>query len=244
MTIGILQADHVRPDLLPIAGEYPGMVQALLKTADPDLGYRVFKAVDGEFPASPAECDGYIVTGGQASAYDPDPWIGKLLSFVRQCHKSKKKLMGVCLGHQVIALALGGTVEEATQGWGMGVKSVIVEKQLPWMVPARTRVSYLFTHKDQVIDLPPHAVRIGTNSHCPNNMFILGDHLLAMQGHPEFNHAYARALIEVRREILDDTSYREAINSLSQPTDNPVFAEWMVRFLKHSPRSRARRSRS
>jgi len=235
VTIGILQADHVRPDLLPIAGEYPDMVQALLKTADPDLDYRVFKAVDGEFPASPAECDGYVVTGGNASAYDPDPWIEKLLSFVRQCHGSRKKLIGICLGHQAIALALGGVVRKATQGWGMGVKSVTVEKQLPWMVPARTRVSFLFTHKDQVTDLPPGAVRIGTNEHCPNNMFVLGDHLLAMQGHPEFNHAYTKGLIEARREMLGEKCYREAINSLSQPTDDPVFADWMARFLKYGP---------
>ncbi len=233
MKIGILQADHVRPDLLPIAGEYPDMVQALLKTVDPNLGYHVFKAVDGEFPASPAECDAYIVTGGNASAYDPDPWIAELLSFVRQCHKSRKKLLGICLGHQVIARALGGVVQKATQGWGAGVKSVTMERWFPWMVPARTRVSVLFTHQDQVMELPPGAVRIGTGDHCPNNMFVLGDHVLAMQGHPEFDHAYARALIEARREMLGEACYEKAINSLSHPTDTPVLAEWIVRFLRY-----------
>ena len=114
----------------------------------------------------------------------------------------------------------------------MGVKSVTMETQLPWMVPAKTRVSFLFTHKDQVMDLPRGAVRIGTNRHCPNNLFVLGDHVLAMQGHPEFNHAYARALIEARREMLGETCYRQAIDSLSLPTDTLVLAEWMVRFLR------------
>ena len=141
--------------------------------------------------------------------------------------------MGICLGHQAIALALGGTVQKAAQGWGAGVKSVTIEESLPWMVPAKTRVSFLFTHQDQVTDLPPGAVRIGTGEHCPNNMFVLGDHVLAMQGHPEFNHEYARALIEARRDLLGETCYQKAINSLSHPTDAPVLAEWIIRFLRY-----------
>jgi len=61
---------------------------------------------------------GFVITGSHNSAYDSDPWIAKLLQWIRDFHRYSKqhpeanlKLFGSCFGCQLIGEALGGHVE-------------------------------------------------------------------------------------------------------------------------------------
>ncbi len=45
-------------------------------------------------------------------------------------------------------------------------------------------------------------------------MFLQGDHIVAIQGHPEFSVEYNRALIERRRDLLPDDRYQRSLSSL------------------------------
>jgi len=88
------------------------------------LGDRVtlrhYLLVDGEFPESATECDGWITTGSSKSVYDDIPWIQRFAGLTREIVAAGVPLFGVCFGHQMIALALGGKVENAAAGWGSG----------------------------------------------------------------------------------------------------------------------------
>ena len=75
MLIGILVTGTVNAALVPRYGEYPPMFEALLSPADPGLSYRTYAALDGALPASPAECDAWLVTGSKHGVYDDLPWI-------------------------------------------------------------------------------------------------------------------------------------------------------------------------
>ena len=63
MLIGILQTGQAPDILAPVSGDYPDMFQKLL--ADQGLSFRTYRVLDMEFPASVAECDGWLITGSR-----------------------------------------------------------------------------------------------------------------------------------------------------------------------------------
>ena len=133
--IGILRADDVSPELASEYGEYPEMVENLLVSANlargadaKSLEFTSYPVNRQQYPSHIDEVDGYIITGSKSSVYDNEPWIAELHRFIRALHNSNKKTVGICFGHQIIASALGGKVEKATAGWGVGVKATHLSK--------------------------------------------------------------------------------------------------------------------
>jgi GMP synthase-like glutamine amidotransferase len=120
MHIGILKTDAVRPEWVDEFGEYPDMFQRLVLAANSDVSFSVWDVEEGVRP-TPAEIDavdGFIITGSKSSAYDDKEWIRDLERLVQELHARRKKMVGICFGHQVIARALGGTGGKIRQGMG------------------------------------------------------------------------------------------------------------------------------
>jgi GMP synthase-like glutamine amidotransferase len=157
--------------------------------------FSVFDVVRDEYPESLDACDGYLTTGSAASVYDDEVWLGRLMDFVRKLHSERRAFVGICFGHQLIAEALGGKVGPSPRGWGVGSKSVLIDKALDWMIPEAESIRLLLSHQDQIEELPPGAVVIGGNGHCPYSIITAGETFLGIQGHPEFTPEYARALM-------------------------------------------------
>lgn len=233
MHIGILQCDSVDSNLQPQFNDYPDMFQRLL-TSDPvrpQPTFRVYDLTAGQFPQSVAECDAWLITGSKWSVNDRDDWISRAHEFVRQLHAQRRPTVGICFGHQLISRALGGTVEKAAVGWGVGVHTVNVDQQRPWMTPQHDALSLLVSHQDQVIEPPAGAVQLAGHAFCPHGMLEIDGHMLTMQGHPEFPKGYARAVMDKRRDTLGESVYQEGIASLEQSIDPDVVARWVRNFL-------------
>ncbi len=239
MRIGILQADSVLEQFQPVHGNYPEMIQDILGRAaralDVDLAFEIYDVEHGVYPDTIDACDGYVITGSRKSVYDDEPWIKSLISFVQRLHEDRKKVIGLCFGHQLIAEALGGKTMGAQAGWGVGVhNSQLVEH--PWFVDDEAdHYTLIVSHKDQVVSLPVDSTLLASSEFCPNSMFTVGDHMLAMQGHPEFNKAYSRDLMDMREEILGEQTYQKGVASLAGALMRDDVARWIVRFLKGNP---------
>jgi len=234
MRIGILQCDSVREDLQPTFGNYPDMFRRLLTRVDPDLGFRVYDLTQGEAPGALDECDAWLITGSKWSVYDEDPWIADAHELAGRLHEERRPMIGICFGHQLIARALGGRVEKASVGWGVGVHTARILERRDWMEPTRRTLSLLVSHQDQVTVLPPGAELLARHEFCPHDMMQIGDHVLTFQGHPEFVKAYSRQTIQDRRERLGEETYREGLASLSSPTEEDVAASWILGFVQRA----------
>ncbi|MEH8117082.1 glutamine amidotransferase [Aeromonas allosaccharophila] len=232
MRLGILDCDRLDPDLADRFGPvYSEMFIRGFAALAPELEFRVWSALDGELPEDLHECDAWLITGSRHDAYSDIPWIQALRAWIRQAHDADVKLAGVCFGHQVIAQALGGEVVKSTKGWGLGVSVHLMLADEPWMAPARDQIRILASHQDQVALLPPGATRLAGNDFCPNFMFLQGDHIVAIQGHPEFSVEYNRALIERRRGLLPDERYQSSLSSLEGEVDSATMMQWLLQFL-------------
>jgi len=233
MKIGILQCDSVRSQFQGQFGDYPEMITSLFYPLAPAFSYEVYDVVAGHYPASLDECDAYITTGSKASVYGGEAWIGALQTFIIRLRQAEIKLIAICFGHQLVAQAFGGKVSQSDKGWGVGVQAMNVTTTVPWMeaLPIGGACQVLVSHQDQVLELPPEAELIAGSDFCPHAMFLLGETVFTIQGHPEFSKPYAEALMGFRRELLGASVYATGIDSLQLRTDEQLIAQWMISFL-------------
>lgn len=226
MRIGLLECDHVSARFRSITGDYAEMFAALL----PGVELVPYDVIGGQQPGSPTECDGWLATGSRHSVYEDLEWISDTAAFVRTVATAGVPFVGVCFGHQLLAHALGGTVEKAASGWGAGIRRLDVVQTEPWMQPVQENCHLHFMHQDQVTRAPDGAVVLACADHCEVAMFRVGA-MLGVQAHPEFTVAYAEALLTDRTERIGGERVGEALASLTVPTDEAVVARWVASFL-------------
>ena len=227
MRLGLLVCDHVRPEFLHISGDYPDMFRRLF-ARHPEVEIVVYDVIGGEMPAGPGECDAWITTGSRHSVNDEEQWIRHLEQFVREVAKERIPFVGVCFGHQLIAKALGGTVVMSDRGWGVGMKEVEVKDN----IGLGTSYRILNSHQDQIEELPPGAEIVGWNEHCPVSMIGVGENMIGIQGHPEFEPAYSEALMESRRgNLIPEATVDDGLASLDGSTDGDRLVDWILRRL-------------
>jgi GMP synthase-like glutamine amidotransferase len=229
MKLGILKTG-APPRGLDGFGSYPQMFQRLLGEAAYD--YAVFAADEGDLPATPAACDAYIVTGSACGAYEPIPWIADLKGFLNAA-RGKAALVGVCFGHQLMAEAFGGKVEKSPKGWGIGEHVYQVLSRRPWMDEA-AQIRLPASHQDQVVVPPPGAEVIAGSDFTPFGALAWRDQpAISIQLHPEFEPAYAVALIENRRgSRFTEAEADQAVASYRAPDDRARVGGWIRDFLK------------
>lgn len=235
MRIGILETDTVDKNIREQQGSYADMFQRLFLSIDNNIEFRVYQVIEGEYPENINECSAYLITGSQSSAYENILWIDQLCQYIVQLNKYKIKLIGICFGHQVIAQALGGRVEKSEKGWGVGKTICDVWLIKPWMrVPGEDvadQFSLLVTHQDQVTGLPDGAECIAGNDFCEIASFQIAEHILSFQGHPEFSVDYLMYLMNKRRDLIGESKYSAAIESMKTEVDARLITQWIINFL-------------
>lgn len=198
--------------------------------------YQTFAADEGDLPESPTACDAYLITGGASGAYDSDPWIGQTLDFLRAA-KGQAALVGVCLGHQLMAQAFGGQVIQSPKGWGVGEHEYRVVRRQAWMdgaaQDALVTIRLPASHQDQVVEKPPGAQVWAASEFTPFAGLVWpGERAISLQPHPEFEPAYAIALIETRRDgPLSPDQASQAVASFAGADDRARVGGWIGRFL-------------
>ncbi|WP_367606958.1 GMP synthase [Legionella sp. W05-934-2] len=229
--LGLINCDPLSPQVIEQYGDYPTMFANFFASTRYPITWTVFDAVNQALPENVHDFDAYVITGSRYGVLDPDPWIQMLLTFIQQLWKSQIKTIGICFGHQAIAQALGGQVNRAANGWGLGVSKATILEQKPWMKPWQPAFQVCVSHQDQVLKLPPHAQCLAKTNHSPIAMMELGEIFLSFQGHPEFNQTYARYLIEKRKGLFEAEIYENFISSLSLSIDTELLANWVVNFI-------------
>ena len=174
--------------------EGPGYFATFLESRG--IPWRLVKVDAGEaVPRDPSGFSGLAFMGGPMSVNDSLPWIAEVLALVNNAVDADIPVLGHCLGGQLMAKALGGTVTRNPVkeiGWG----TVMVENNdaaRDWF--GSTREFSAFHWHGETFSIPPGAVRLATSPYCANQAFALGKHL-AMQCHVEMTPELIRSWCE------------------------------------------------
>lgn len=239
LRICILETDILRPELIDQYQGYGRMFEQLFAQQPIEAEFSIYNVVEGHYPPDDEQFDAYLVTGSKSDSFGGEPWIQTLKTYLLERYQRGDKLLGICFGHQLLALLLGGKTERAVQGWGVGVHSYRLEARPEWMTPPLDELQLLVSHQDQVTRLPENATLLASSEFCPVGAYHIGDQVLCFQGHPEFVHEYSRALLDLRQRHLGDELYQQGINSLERSHQGRAVAEWMMRFVSRGRQSAA-----
>ncbi|MDB5392612.1 MAG: glutamine amidotransferase [Rhodospirillales bacterium] len=145
-----------------------------------DAGLDDLSAIDN------AAVDLLIVLGGPIGAYEEDyyPFLVAELELIRKRLAANRPILGLCLGAQLMARALGADVRPGPAkeiGWGP-----VSLTEAGWAGPLKHLGSdpVLHWHGD-AFTLPDGAERLAGTEICPNQAFSYGPNVLAFQFHPE-----------------------------------------------------------
>ncbi len=233
--LGILQVNHDKS--VEVGDAFPDdahRFRDLFDALDQRFQYRVYMTIGGELPQDIDEQDAYLITGSPLSVLDKHIFSDKLTAFIKQCDANKKKLVGACFGHQAIALALGGKVMRSSTGYNIGIEKTQFIEHRSWMVPAQESLSMHVFHEDQVCEVPPGCVLLGSSENCKVASFSKGNHILTTQAHPEFTNPFMSCVLSSMENHLDANVREKVQASLQNPQNGSVFASWCSNFYLES----------
>lgn len=146
--------------------------------------------------------DWLVIMGGPMGIHDYDehPWLADEKVLIKQAIEGGRTVVGICLGAQLIADALGARVypgQHREIGWYPLRRDADAPKWFP------EEITVFHWHGD-TFELPDEAIRLASSDACKNQGFIYGDRILALQFHMESTRESIEALVENCADELVD----------------------------------------
>jgi GMP synthase-like glutamine amidotransferase len=168
-----------------------------------------------------------VVMGGEMNIYHYRdwPWLKPESAFIKKVLNQGKRVVGICLGAQLIADALGGQVVQNTQielGWLPVTWTKEARAAFP-VLPATSTV--LHWHGD-TFHLPAGATRLAANEACPEQGFLIANKCLGLQFHMEVDPGLVKqyvssqgewpagAYVQTPDQVLSEAGSHCAVNRL------------------------------
>ena len=160
------------------------------------------------------EFDLLIILGGPMSVNDEDvyPWLKPEKDFIRSTIEAEKKILGICLGAQLIANTLGAKVYPNR------------EKEIGWFpiypeYGAVTALSFpnalnVFHWHGETFDLPPGAQKLAYSDGCTNQAYRIGEKIYALQCHLETNKELLTKMLEHGSNELTEGLYIHPVEEI------------------------------
>jgi GMP synthase (glutamine-hydrolysing) len=178
--------------------QHPGYLLEFLE--EQAVPARVIRPCEGEdVPRSARFFSGLVVLGSDASVNEPAPWVERELRITKDAVACDIPVLGHCFGGQLMARALGATVQRsacANIGWS---KLRLTPAGRP--IFGDVAQVHAFNWHYESFAIPQGATRTLFGEHCLNKGFVFGKHL-AFQGHFEVTEAIVRAWCAAHRGEL------------------------------------------
>jgi GMP synthase-like glutamine amidotransferase len=209
-----------------IACEHPGVFRDFM--TEDGIATHTVELDEGDPIPDLDPFDALIVMGGPMDVWQKSahPWLEPEIAAIRDWVTIRKRpFLGFCLGHQLLAVALGGDVGPAATP-EIGVMSVELTNAgtaSPWLAGVPRRIPCFQWHSAEVIRAPDDAQVLASSSTCPVNAMSWDSHAFSIQFHieittstvgewgqiPEYAQALEAALGEGALDRLEEEAGRQ-----------------------------------
>ena len=203
------------------------------------LAWQYVRVADGQaVPADMKGAGGLIVMGGPMAVYQTDryPWLRDEMRLIQDAVKSNLPVLGVCLGAQIVAAALGAKVERNPNGKEIGWHPIRLhdsakDDRLMRALPAT--MTPFHWHGD-IFELPPGAVSLASSDKTPCQAFRHGEKAYGFQFHLEVTRESVTAMADafakelIRENIAGDRMIAQADEFIPpiEKISSEVFSRW------------------
>lgn len=167
--------------------EGPGFIETWAKEQKYSISATRF--FEGDVLPDPGSFDALIVLGGPMSVFEEEqyPWLIEEKQFINESIDKGKKVLGICLGAQLLAHVLGAAVKPATNkeiGW-FPIFPTDESKLLPWFHELFSNHPLVFHWHADKFEIPFGAINLASSEANKNQAFAVNDQLLGLQFHVE-----------------------------------------------------------
>lgn len=203
------------------------------------VAFEYVRTFEGQ--AVPADVDGatgLIVMGGPMGVYETDryPFLGQEMKLMEAFLKADRPILGVCLGSQLLAAALGAPVRKGRKkeiGWFEIQLNAASAEDALWNGQRSPFVAYHW-HGD-IFDLPKAAVALASSDLTPVQSYRFGDRAYGILFHLEVTENHIRKMLdefagEIREENLSADEILQESKSFLPPLQQvgtAVFQHWI-----------------
>ncbi|KAF5687345.1 anthranilate synthase component II [Fusarium denticulatum] len=258
--IAVLECDAPFPSVNEKRGSYGDIFRDLLtkglknealgdKGKDVSLDVSKWDVVTAKEYPNIEDVDGFLLTGSKHTSFADDPWILKLVEFVKKVYTTTEKpIVGICFGHQIIGRALGANVAVSPGGWEVCVDRINLNETGQKLLGVSSLVSTTDTfheasliekqglhqmHRDAVLEVPEGLVSLGSSSRCEVQGLYKPGRIISFQAHPEFDDFIMQEIMEARyaQQIFSKEMYEEGITRARAHHDGLLVAAKIWDFL-------------
>jgi GMP synthase (glutamine-hydrolysing) len=177
-----------------------------------------------------SDFDGLIIMGGPMSVHDETefPWLRPEKELIATAIGKKKKVLGICLGSQLIAEVSGGRVFTNTHkeiGFSPVQWTGTAVQRFPGLREAGSLP--IFHWHGETFELPAGALLLASTAACTNQAFLLGEHVLGLQFHPEVTPAIVHDMVHFEGHELVPAPYIQSAEVILEQCSLSD-AEWLA----------------
>lgn len=196
------------------------------------------RVIDDEALPSSQAFAGVLISGSAAMVTERADWSERSADWLREAAHAGLPLFGICYGHQLLAHALGGTVDWNPRGREIGtvpLKLHAAAASDPLFGGLGEQIHAQTTHRQSVLTTPAAAQVLASSALEDCQAFRWGESVWGVQFHPEFNTGLMRSYIVARREALaDEGACHKSLLKSVRPA--PQARRVLKRFVRHARR--------
>jgi GMP synthase (glutamine-hydrolysing) len=156
------------------------------------------------------EVKSVIITGSHKMVTDTTPWILHTREWLCKVKNSGIPVLGICLGHQLLADTFKGKSDYNSKGLESGCRNILLNKEGkndPLFKGLSDNFKAYVAHFQTVVTLPENAICLANNDLDNNHAIRFGDMIYGVQFHPEFTKEIQQTYTRNSEKEINNLGY-------------------------------------